>query len=149
MFQKNMLPPSSVTEFGVDGCQSYWVERKCPLYMKVTKIQNSEWPKVLQPSYPINTSSPPGHFGNRLNQIQSAWRWRNNIAPKCHNKFTEHSVITRRPSFGFNTLFWKYNMVGFYWSPWAIPTLVKIQQINGHFNTLRTDIFSSIFIINH
>jgi hypothetical protein len=66
-----------------------------------------------------NLPTPSTHLlllvtGNHLNRIQSAWRWRNNFAPKCHNKLTEHSVITRRPSFGFNTLFWKYNMVGFY-----------------------------------
>jgi len=62
-----------VTEFGLDGCQNDWVERKCPLYRKVIKIQKSDCPQLLQPSYALNTSPPPpSHSGNNLNQFQSA-----------------------------------------------------------------------------
>jgi hypothetical protein len=36
----------------------------------------SHWPQSLQPSYIIDTFSPPSRFRSHLHILQSSWRWR-------------------------------------------------------------------------
>jgi hypothetical protein len=118
MFQRNVLPPSSVFLNLVQMDAKVIGRRKSVNYtgrlQRFWPVQGSDCPKLLQPSYLINTSPPSSHFGIHLNQIQSAWRWRKNIPPKRQKKLIVCDVIIRRLSFGFSMFFLKYNMGGFH-----------------------------------